>query len=225
MTAPSQPTEPSAPASHGKERTPDTDATNKTSLHVARIAATVSILTTIVTGAVAVYLGTHRTDREQSTASPTDKLFVSIDPIEGGAIDFPYQALSGHVRGLRAGESVWTFSRFASAQDKNRAKRFYPNNGPCRVNFDEATWLCPDMTLGDPDATGTYEIWVTVVNDAQALEIVKKITCAGNASLAPSPTGSDGRPQFPLGCDTSVSDVFPPTQENVSAHITAQRNY
>lgn len=153
-----------------------------------------------------------------SSATAAEQLSVTIKPLRGGRINYPYQTLSGYVSGLGQGQEIWTFSQFPPSNNSNRKSLFYPDTGPCEVAKAKHTWTCTDMTIGDLDETGTYEIWVSVISDQQALDLTQKITCASNAvKLRTDPAITS------LGCDTSIAGFFPPNIDGAYADTIAER--
>src|SRR5215831_6360193 len=161
-------------------------------------------ISAIIAAVIAVVLTLAFGPNTSSSSQGDVPLSVSIDHLPKNEISFPYQTLTGTVRGLKAGEMIWTFSQYPSSKNPNYASKFFPDTGPCVVNEAKHTWACNRMTIGDPGEVGVYRIWVSVVSDEEALMISQKITCADNATLPPSQVQGN-----PFNCDTSVSGYDP----------------
>src|ERR1700733_4579896 len=80
--------------------------------HSALIASITALAVAAITGTTTYFIG--RNTAPVKSDPPSESLSISIDPLDGGEIDYPYQTLTGSVTGLRAGQMVWTFSQFAT---------------------------------------------------------------------------------------------------------------
>jgi hypothetical protein len=80
--------------------------------------------------------------------------------------------LSGDVSNLQSGQLIWTFVQ-AVNNNNSFSPDTYPTEGPCSVNYNNGTWICSGVYIGDPKDTGTYRVCAAVVDSSDAFAIVE----------------------------------------------------
>jgi hypothetical protein len=92
---------------------------------------------------------------------PAPSISIS-EPAPGAGIAEYLGTVSGTVRNLRPGQTVWVFNDVA-----NYPYSVYLNTGPCAVSG--TNWTCGYIYVGPAsDNTQTFAIWAAVVSSQQS---------------------------------------------------------
>jgi hypothetical protein len=85
------------------------------------------------------------------------------------------ERVAGAVRDLQPGEVVWVLVRRSGA-----AEPFFPAAGPCPSVG--ATWACPEVRIGGPAPTGTFELTPVIVDGQGQQALVDYLRSVGLTS-------------------------------------------
>jgi hypothetical protein len=112
----------------------------------------------------------HNTPQPNVQASGVP-LKISITP-PTGPVSPTGEAFSGSVQGLRPSQTIWLFSKqITNPNGPINSGVIAVNQGPCDVTG--ATWTCLNVGIGgsNPQDSGSYQVWVTVVEPWQARQL------------------------------------------------------
>jgi hypothetical protein len=105
---------------------------------------------------------------------PTNSDIRSINGIDG---------YTGQVHDIQKGQLVWLFNRQLShtANPTLGQSDIYATTGPCTVT--NTKWTCQNVGVGaaqgEPMSAGRYQVWVAVVTEGRAFDMVDSLRSAG----------------------------------------------
>lgn len=183
---------------------PDVIAQVKAQRSVARWAAVSAVIVALISISANIFQVIHNNSGSGNSSPPASQL--SLGPFEApdGNSDIGQVVnLSGPISGLKVHQLVWTFNEPLTP----KSGVYFPDTGPCTVSAN--TWTCDNIYIGEsptrqnPKAgLGPYRIWVVVVSEQDAFNIVNALRCQPTATDDCSQTftslpGSDiAQPQF-----------------------------
>jgi hypothetical protein len=148
---------------------------------VAKIGAAAAIVVAVV-GLGGTFLSGDKSSDPKATASvtgpsptPSPELAVTLNAIPKGRIAGAGDELTGTITGQGLNQMVWLYSeRLEDRDGPVKVRDVFAKIGPCDVTG--KTWICSNVAVGPKDnGQGTYRVWVTVVDDRQALQNVKDL--------------------------------------------------
>jgi hypothetical protein len=137
----------------------------------------------VVIAALIGVMGTLLTQHITSNGSPASGGQVTLGPFSppngNSDVGQVLNNLNGSVSNLKNGQLVWVFNE---PLKDNKSHDIYPNVGPCPVS--RGTWTCNPIYIGSgplpnnpKNGQGPYKIWVAVVSEQDAYDIVNHLLC------------------------------------------------
>ena len=150
-----------------------------------------------IMGLVTTYLvTTYHSGPAKATPIPT----ISIDAQATGIRQVKEQDdYSGTVKNLQENQVVWMFNQQLTHTNNPKAlpSAIYADAGPCTVTGDR--WSCDGITVGEPagnpNAPGTYRVWVAVIDPPTAFRLTQSLQNAkvsGHIPDHPEPPNVEG---------------------------------
>ena len=119
-----------------------------------------------------------------TTPAPSGPVKVTIDQAPGDIRRVAQlDTYTGTVRNLKRGQMVWLFNQPLTTANGKPVDNttIYADSGPCVVDEEAAGWTCQMIGVGEEGAAGVgrYKIWVSVVDESQAFELVQVLRGQG----------------------------------------------
>jgi hypothetical protein len=150
------------------------------------LAALIGLVATGVVTVVTMYHGAEA----KTTPAPTPAPSISIDAQATGIRQVKEQDdYSGTVKNLQENQVVWMFNQQLTHTNNPKAlpSAIYADSGPCNVTGDH--WSCDGITVGEPagnpNAPGTYRVWVAVIDLQTAFRLVQSLQNAADSGHIP----------------------------------------
>jgi hypothetical protein len=158
-------------------------------LTVPRATVLAAVISAAATYLAATYLGTtHHGDLGKLAAATAPT--ISMDKQATGLRQVQEQDdYSGTVKNLQKNQVVWMFNQqlIHTNDPKALPSAIYADAGPCDVTGNR--WSCDGITVGEPagnpNAPGTYRVWVAVVDLPTAFRLVQSLQNAKDSGHIP----------------------------------------